>query len=633
MKKLIPLSLCFLCLACGSLSRTGTSRQDARPQVVQRPPPPPVVKVPEVSLDQIYQLGQKLYQQKEFNKAFAHFERVYAQSTENNRKGEAGLWALRSLVRAGRSHDSADFSTQLLSQFRWADSNLLEIVQVQIRSLETIGALSQEIAAYKAALNNPQLGKDEESLRLQAQQLILNRLGAEELAELSGDSAFGELRAAAYFRLGEIAMEEKDFDRARSSFSRSAGLSDSNEFSLRSKELLEQLEALRRVAPRTVGAVLPLSGRNAAVGQKALRGLQMGLGLYPGQSSSFKLAVIDDEGNPDTARRGVERLVKEDNAIAIVGSVLSRNAVAVSAKANELNVPNIGLSQRSGLTEIGESVFRNAMTSEMQVRFLVKKAMEEHKLRRFAIVYPNDAYGVEFANLFWNEVLARGGQVTAVQVYSPKENDFRPLVQKLTGTFYIEARLEEYKIRLRERKDSGKKKSIRNELEEDVLPPIVDFDAVFIPDSVRALGQVSAALSYGGVRDVSLLGTNLWNNPGVARRAGNFANKLLFIDSFVPSQDEFKRSQFVRDYKTLFSEDPGLIEMQAYDSGLLIRQLVSEGATSRASLNSALTRLKNFPGALGPLFISDDREIQRPLSLLSLSGNEIIPAQAPLLQR
>lgn len=633
MKCLIPLSLCFFCLACGSMSRTGTARSSSDPLVVQRPPPPPAVTVPDVSLDQIYQIGQKHYQQKDFNKAFAHFERVYNQSNDNNKKGEAGLWALRSLVRSGRSHDAAEYSTRLLSQFRWADSNLLEITQVQIRSLETIGALQQEVSAYRSALNNPQLANDRETFRIQAQQMILNRLGHKELSELGSDPGFGDLRAAAYYRLGEIAMEDKDFDEARSYFSRSSSISESNEFALRSKDLLEQLEALRRVAPRTVGAVLPLSGRNAAVGQKALRGLQMGLGLYPGQSSSFKLAVIDDEGNPDTARRGVERLVKEDNAIAIVGSVLSRNAVAVSAKANELNVPNIGLSQKSGLTEIGESVFRNAMTSEMQVRFLVKKAMEDYKLRRFAIVYPNDAYGVEFANLFWSEVLARGGQVTAVQVYSPKENDFRALVQKLTGTFYIEARLDEYRIRLREKKSSGKKKSVRTELEEDVLTPVVDFDAIFLPDSVRALGQVSAALSYGGVRDVTLLGTNLWNHPGVARRAGNFANRLLFVDSFVSSQEEFKRSQFVRDYKTLFSEEPGLIEVQAYDSGLLIRQLVSEGATSRSSLNAALTRLNNFPGALGPLSISQDREIQRPLSLLSLTGNEITPARTPLLQR
>lgn len=633
MKYLLPLSFCVFCLACSSMSRTGTDRSSGGPQVVQRPPPPPAIKVPDVSVDQIYQMGQKHYQQKDFNKAFAHFERVYLQTSEGNKKGEAGLWALRALVRAGRSHDAAEFSTQILNQFRWADSNLLEITQVQIRSLETIGAQTQEVLAYRSALNNPQLAKDSETFRIQAQQMILNRLVPEELSDLGSDSSFGDLRAAAYYRLGEIAMDDKDFDEARSYFSRSSGISESNEFALRSKELLEQLEALRRVAPRTVGAVLPLSGRNAVVGQKALRGLQMGLGLYPGQSSSFKLAVIDDEGNPDTARRGVERLVKEDNAIAIVGSVLSRNAVAVSAKANELNVPNIGLSQKSGLTEIGESVFRNAMTSEMQVRFLVKKAMEDHKLRRFAIVYPNDAYGVEFANLFWSEVLARGGQVTAVQIYSPKENDFRALVQKLTGTFYIEARLDEYRIRLRERKDSGKKKSIRTELEEDVLTPIVDFDAIFLPDSVRALGQVSAALSYGGVRDVTLLGTNLWNNPGVPRRAGNFSNRLLFVDSFVSSQEDFKRSLFVRDYKNLFSEEPGLIEIQAYDSGLLIRQLVSEGATSRNSLNNALTRLNNFPGALGPLSISQDREIQRPLSLLGLYGNEITPAASPLLQK
>jgi ABC-type branched-subunit amino acid transport system substrate-binding protein len=124
---------------------------------------------------------------------------------------------------------------------------------------------------------------------------------------------------------------------------------------------------------------------------------------------------MDSEGNPDNARRGVERLVKEDNVIAIIGSLLSKTAPAVAAKANELGVPTLALSQKAGVTEVGPSVFRNALTSEMQVRQLVKSAMEDLKLRRFAILYPNDPYGVEYANIFWDEVLARGGVITAAQ--------------------------------------------------------------------------------------------------------------------------------------------------------------------------------------------------------------------------
>lgn len=205
----------------------------------------------------------------------------------------------------------------------------------------------------------------------------------------------------------------------------------------------------------------------------------MGLGLHvPG--SGFKLAVMDSEGNPDSARRGVERLVKEDNVIAVVGSLLSKTAPAVAAKSDELGVPSIALSQRAGLTEIGPTVFRNSLTSEMQIRHLVRTAMEDMGMKKFAVLYPNDQYGAEFTNIFWDEVLARGGQITAIQNYSTKETDFRLVIQRLVGTYYGEARQDEFNIRLKELKHSDKKRSVRKDNTETVLPPITDFDGIFI---------------------------------------------------------------------------------------------------------------------------------------------------------
>ena len=67
---------------------------------------------------------------------------------------------------------------------------------------------------------------------------------------------------------------------------------------------------------------------------------------------------MDSKNNADAARKAVKRLVIEDNVIAIVGGLLSKTAHAISSKANELGVPNISLSQKPGITEIGNYVFR-----------------------------------------------------------------------------------------------------------------------------------------------------------------------------------------------------------------------------------------------------------------------------------
>lgn len=464
--------------------------------------------------------------------------------------------------------------------------------------------------------------QDQETFRLRAIDVVENKLNEDQLEDVADDSDFGFLRAHAMFRLGEISLDKKDNSDARKYFNSVTEFVPGGDLALRAQEIILQLDSAKNVQSQTVGVVLPLSGRNAPVGQRALRGLEMGLGLHiPG--SGFKLAVMDSEGNPDSARRGVERLVKEDNVIAIVGSLLSKTAPAVAAKSDELGVPTIALSQRSGLTEIGPTVFRNSLTSGMQVRTLVRTAMEDMGMKKFAILYPNDPYGIEFTNIFWDEVLARGGEITAVQTYSVKETDFRLVIQRLVGSYFGEARQDEFNMRLKELQQSGKKHSVRQSNLENVLPPIVDFDGIFIPDSARAMGQISAMLSYNDVRGVKLLGTNLWNTKDIAKRAGNFAQSLVFVDSITPSSQD--RSRFVGEYRSLYNEEPSLIEIQAYDAGLILRQLIASGASSREDLVKRMSELNRFPGSLGNLSINAEREIERPVTALTIEKGEVIP--------
>lgn len=614
----------FSLIGCGTGGlKTSDSRSTTRARV-ERPAPPPKTVIPSsVKPQMLFSQGMKFYQAKEYNKAYDYFTESAKAIAGTPKEFDAKMMALRSLVRAGRPFEVEEESGRILALPSVRDDFYVEIVEARFESLQTIGEMDRAVNLCESGINDQRLVKIQESLRQRCRDLIETKLLPAELSKVSDSSPIPEFRSIAAYRLGELALEARDQSAARSFFARAANASDSD-WSVRAREMVEQLEAVRRVSPKTVGAVLPLTGKHAAVSQKILRGLQVGLGLYGNVPSSFKLAVIDSEGNPDNARRGVERLVREDNVIAVVGSVLSKNAPAVAAKANELGVPSLALSQKSGITEVGNSVFRNALTSEMQVRYLVKTAMEDLGMKKFAILFPNDAYGVEFANIFWDEVLARGGQITSAQPYGEGETDFRYPVQRLVGTYYIEARKDEYDLRYKEWLRGLKSKTARTTPPDDLLPPVADFDAIFIPDSVKAMGQISAMLSFNGVKNVKLLGTNLWNVKGLAKRAGLFADNVLFVDSFVATDPSYQRSSFVREYRSVFNEEPGIFEIQGYDAALLLKQLISQGATSRESLVSDLRDLQNFPGALGPMSMSADREIMRPLVALTLEKGNIV---------
>lgn len=494
-------------------------------------------------------------------------------------------------------------------------------------ALEKDGRFLPALKEFVSLSVNSSAKQNQEFYRLKALEVTENKLSDDELDKVSADSDFGFVRGHAMFKLGQLSLQKHDTPSARRYFSSVISFLPESDIAARSKEYVTQIDSVRFVEPKTIGVILPLSGKNGPIGQKALRAVEMGLGL-DAQDSRFKLAVMDSEGNPDTARRSVERLVQEDKAIAIIGSLLSKTASAEVSKADELGIPSLVLSQKSGITDVGPTIFRNALTSEMQVHHLVHVAMDEMGMRRFAILFPNDPYGVEYANIFWDEVLARGGSIAAVQNYNPKDTDFRGPVQRLVGTYYIEGRLDEYKTLTKDKNKNQTSKLQRQEKDsDDTLPPIADFDAIFIPDSAKTLGQLAAFLSYGGVRNLKLLGTNLWNSPGLSKRAGNFSSNLIFVDGLFNQSQNYQGSRFVQNYKKIFNEDPSLIEIQAYDSALILRQLILGGASTRDELSRKLSEMRQFPGSLGPLDMSKTREILRPvLSLTVARDGQIIPA-------
>ncbi|MCK6596604.1 MAG: hypothetical protein L6Q33_15525, partial [Bacteriovoracaceae bacterium] len=64
-------------------------------------------------------------------------------------------------------------------------------------------------------------------------------------------------------------------------------------------------------------------------------------------------------------------------------------------------------------------------------------------------------------------------------------------------------------------------------------------------------------------------------------------------------------------------------EIAAYDSGLILRQILLKGAESREEVGNALIQLKNFSGSYGPLNATTFKEILRPLLTLTFDKGEI----------
>lgn len=452
------------------------------------------------------------------------------------------------------------------------------------------------------------------------------------------DPELQSLRPQLLMKYGKILQKNRNYSAAADAYRSLLSQYPQATQAAQAKTQYDLMLSLEKVNPYAVGAVLPLTGKSANVGQHALNAIKMGLGIAQNNSGSrIQLFVYDNQSNPDLAAVGVQKLVQDHKVIALVGGLSSKEATIIAEKADLLSIPFIAMTQKSGLTHIGDFIFRNALTPEMQVNRLVDYATEKIGAKRFGILYPNDSYGVEFANIFWDKVLAKGGQLTAIQTYDPKENDFTGVVQKLVGTYYTEARQQEYNERLEEMRKAAQarerklkkenRKVVRNSRErqatENVLPPIIDFDVLFVPDTGKALSQVISFMKVNDVQGITYLGTNIWNTQDVARRSSGQKDKIFFSAASDQTDPDFKNTTFYQEYFSVFNEEPTIIEIQSYESAKLILDALRAGVSDRLSLASNLRSRGRVQGVNTELKMNENRELERPVYLFSVENGNL----------
>lgn len=486
--------------------------------------------------------------------------------------------------------------------------------------------LVEEPQDLMAVIKNPKVSRNKvlEAINRETNISIIDRILEQPITE----TQIQIYRSHLYFKAAQLAQKNRRLDLATQYFRALTSQYPQSPLTTKANNEIALLQASQEVDAKVIGAILPLTGKNSNIGQHALNSIRLGLGLNR-PNSNFRLAIFDSQSVAESVADGVDKLVRDDKVVAIIGGLSSKEALNAAQRADHLGVPFIGLSQKAGLTSVGDYVFRNSLTAEMQVDRLVQFAVEKLNAKRFAVLYPNDAYGVEFANIYWDHVLARGGKITAAQTYDPKENDFTVAIQKMVGTYYIEARQEEYDLRLKEiaqekkdKLDKAKKPKLvssrAHEVQENVLQPIVDFDVLFIPDTGKTLGQVMAFMKVNDVLQTTYLGTNIWNSPDLVKRAGVQHNSIFFVDAVDVNDASVRETPFFKEYVASYGEEPALIEVQVYESAKILKDLLSSGASGRESLASKLRILGRVPGVNSELRMSNNRELERSLHVLSL---------------
>jgi ABC-type branched-subunit amino acid transport system substrate-binding protein len=316
-------------------------------------------------------------------------------------------------------------------------------------------------------------------------------------------------------------------------------------------------------------------------------------------------------------------MAEKGKVMAIIGPLASKPSMAAAKRAQELGIPIITLTQKEGITFEGDMVFRNFMTPSKEIRRVLNKAIKDMSLKRFGILYPDNSYGRFFMNLFWDQATELGGSVTAIESYQPDKTDFAVEIKKMTGLHYprpesVQMKVDELKWleaeeRIKEGSDSKKE-----------LDPIVDFDAIFIPDNYHQVALITPQFPFYSVFDVRFLGTSLWQSPELIEMAGDYIQGAIFPAGFFMEDGSDPAQDFIKYYIENFEKEPGILAATGYDTIRLLKALMEKGPIrTRKEFQTALIAQDDFYGITGWISFDQNGEVVKDPILLTVSGSRL----------
>ncbi len=464
----------------------------------------------------------------------------------------------------------------------------------------------------------------------------------------------------------ERALDVGDYDGARSSIERAARLPMAPAYAAKLARAADRLRALESGRTDTeffptfddaagvglpstegargaIGVVLPLSGNFAAFGEEALRGVLLAAGTFDAQlpveqRPPIRIEVRDSGGSPGLAAAAVRELAQQEGVAAIIGPLLAKECEAAAVAAEAQRVPLLALTSRREVASGRSFVFRVRTTPSDEVQALADHAMRELGARRFAILYPRDAYGSGVSGLFWEAVEERGGSVVALAAYDPEAVDFGAAIRRLVGYELLTAQEQaliaerEKLIRSARRLPVEEAALVRTEARamlgpnDEPLPPIVDFDAIFIPESHEKVALIAPQLAFHEATGARLLGTDAWNHPDLVSIARKHVEGAYFTASFYGDSS----IGYVREFASRFAETFGApaddFSASAYDASNLLLVQLARGAISRDEVRDQLLGVKGFPGVSGVLSMRADGNARKRPFLLSVHRGRIVEA-------
>jgi len=357
-------------------------------------------------------------------------------------------------------------------------------------------------------------------------------------------------------------------------------------------------------APATikVGVVAELTGDIPAVGASCKNAAEMAVkeindagGLDVGGAKyQIELFIEDNAGKADQSASAAQKLITQQNVVAIIGPNASRYAIPASEIAESSKVvlispwstnPKTTLDAKTGAAK--KYVFRAAFIDDFQGRVVAKFALDNLKAKKAAVLYDVASdYNKGIAEFFKKTFEENGGQIVAFETYTTNDKDFTAQLTKI----------------------------------KNAAP-----DVVFLPNYYSEVPlQVQQGKRLGIT--VPFLGSDSWGSEELVKLCGGDCEGYYFSTHYAADAATPVAKKFIDAYKAKYGSTPDDVAALTYDAfGLLWTALKSAGKVDRQAVRDALAKVPKYEGVTGTMqFKEGSGDPIKSAVILQIKGGKFV---------
>lgn len=337
-----------------------------------------------------------------------------------------------------------------------------------------------------------------------------------------------------------------------------------------------------------LGLIVPKTGQVAQYGVAVENAVKLAVdevnaaGGINGQQ--VKLISYDNKADAAESINIFNRLVDQDEIVALVGPVISSTSLAVGPLAEEKGIPMISPTATNLNVTVGlDYVFRACYIDPYQGGTVAKFANENLGATKAAILYNSgDDYSTGLAEAFKATFEEAGGTVTDYEGYTADDKDFKAVLTKI--------------------KANGP-------------------EVLFVPDYYNTVGLIAGQVKEVGL-EATMLGGDGWDD--VQKEYAEVIEGNFFANHYAADDPAAIVQDFITAYKGAYNgETPNALAALGYDAAkIMMNAIQTAGSTDGEAIKDAL-KATDMDAVAGRITFDENGDPLKAISMIKIVGGEL----------